>query len=133
MEELKLPSDGTCEWAGMGSYNLISPDSSKIIDLIYAGEPPHGDSYHVLKVNGKKLPGFAWGCLFGFSKDSRYLVFSWMEKLFERKTMVLDCNQEKYFVLPEYIHSFSVNWPFIKENKGESSYVFSGSEQWFSL
>ena len=133
MEKLKLPSDGTCEWAGMGNYNLKSPDGSQNIDLIYVGEPPHGDSYHHLIVNGKRAPGFAWGCLFAFSENSRYLVLSWMAKLVERKTMVIDCSQEKYFILPEYICSFSIDWPLIKENEGEHSYVFSGSEQWSNL
>lgn len=133
MEHLKLPSDGSSVWAGMGDYLLISPDNTQSITLTYLSEPPHGDSYHYLEVNNKKLPGFAWGDCFAFSNDSRFLVFSWMEKLFERKTIVVDCIEEKYSILPVYINNFDVLWPTIQGNKYQKSYTFSGAETWLSF
>lgn len=131
-EELILPSDGSCEWAGMGDYVLISPDANHRASLLYAGEPPHGDSYHKLTVDGKKFPGYAWGCLFAYSKDSRYLALSWMEKLVERKTVVIDSETRKYFVLPEYIHSFNLVWPVLHSTSQETKYEFDGSETWIA-
>lgn len=135
MEALKLPGDGSCKWAGMGDYQLISPNESIAATITYAGEPPHGDSYHSLSINGKKFPGYVWGCLFAFSSDSRYLVCSWMEKLTERKTVVIDCVSQNYFVLPEYIYKFSINWPKIVGIDGKwdgLGYEFTGNEAWSS-
>jgi hypothetical protein len=133
VEVLKLPSDGTCAWAGMGDYQIISPDESISAHIVYVGEPPHGDSYHSLSINGKKFPGFVWGCLFAFSSDSKYLVCSWMKKPVERKTVVIDCVGQKYFVLPEYIYKFSVNWPKVIGVHGKwegLEYEFTGDEAW---
>ena len=133
MEVLKLPNDGTCEWAGMGNYQLISPDGSISANITYVGEPPHGDSYHTLSINGKGFPGYVWGCLFAFSTDSRYLVCSWMEMLFERKTVVIDCVDKRYFILPVYIYNFSINWPSVvgADGKWEGlGYKFTGNEAW---
>lgn len=133
MEVLKLPSDGSCEWAGMGDYQLVSPNGSISANITYVGEPPHGDSYHYLGINGKKFPGYVWGCLFAFSPDSKYLVCSWMEKLIERKTVVINCADAKYFVLPKYIYKFSVNWPKVVGEGGkweELEYEFTGRETW---
>lgn len=129
-EELILPSDGSCEWAGMGDYVLISPDGSHRASLLYAGEPPHGDSYHRLNIDGKKFPGYVWGCLFACSKDSHYLTLSWMAKLVERKTVVIDLEAQKYFVLPEYIHSFKLSWPIVHGTSQDIRYEFSGGEIW---
>lgn len=55
MEVLKLPSDGSCKWAGIGDYQLISPNESIAADVKYIGESPHGDSYHSLSIRGKKF------------------------------------------------------------------------------
>ncbi len=71
-----MPSDGSAIWAGMGNFILNSPDKSVRAELFYVGEPPHGDSYHSVIINSKQFLGWAWGCLFAFSQDSRYLVFS---------------------------------------------------------
>ena len=135
MEKLKLPVDGTCAWAGMSDYQLISPNNSVSAIIKYIGEPPHGDSYHSMSINENDFPGFAWGCLFAFSSDSRYLVCSWMCKWVERKTVVVDCVNKKYFVLPEYIYNFSIQWPKIIGVEGKSkniSYEFTGDEAWLN-
>lgn len=87
---IHFSEDARTKWAGYGDFILVSPDGSHTVDLIYKGEPPHGDSYHTVAVDGCPLPGMAWGCLFGFSACSRYLAFSWMARRIERKTMVVD-------------------------------------------
>ncbi|CAB1259118.1 Uncharacterised protein [Vibrio cholerae] len=135
MEVIKLPNNGICEWAGMEDYQLLSPSSTISAILTYIGEPPHGDSYHSLSINGKKFPGYAWGCLFAFSSDSRFLVCSWMEKLIERKTVVIDCIEEKYFILPTYIYMFSVEWPHVSgvgSQWDSLGYTFTGDENWLN-
>lgn len=135
METLKLPCDGSGKGAGMGDFDIRSSDAKVSIIIKYVGEPPHGDSYHSMSINKKPFPGYVWGGLFAFSSDSRYFVCSWMSKLIERKTIVIDCIENKYFVLPEYIHSFNIKWPLINESgetSGNKSYYFSGDEQWIS-
>ena len=133
MEILQLPKDGTGEWAGMKDYQLLSPDGNNSIDIKYVGEPPHGSSYHTLKVNGKSFPGYAWGCIFAFSTNSRYLICSWMLKKYERKTVVIDCLEFKFFELPEYIYNFRIEWPTIRGEGDYCSdllYSFNGTEKW---
>ena len=106
-ETIELPADGASRWAGMGNYVLISPDGQHKVALRYSGEPPHGDSFHELEVDGVRLPGFAWGCTFAFTVDSRYFAASWMAKLYERKTIVVDVERRQFFVAPDYIHDFA--------------------------
>ncbi len=133
MEDLVFSSDGKSKWAGMGDYRLISPNRRLSLELKYESEPPHGDSYHRLIIEGKTFPGFIWGCMFAFSSDSRHLVCSWMSRLFERRTVVIDLRDSRYFVLPGYIYDFVIEWPNINDLGNEDSsksYVFSGHENW---
>jgi hypothetical protein len=132
LQHIHFPPDGSAEWAGMGDFVLESPDGSHRIELIYEGEPPHGDSYHQGKVDGRPFPGLVWGCLFAFSSCSNYAVFSWMPQKFERHTVVVDLSGKRYFVLPNYIHKFKVLWPEIL-GEGDSEgrrFAFSGAEAW---
>lgn len=133
INELRLPESGEPIWAGMGNYRLVSPDAQHVVDLPYKGEPPHGDSYHQVLINRREFPGFAWGGLFASTSDSRYLAFSWMAQLFERKTVVVDLFEGKYFVLPEYIYKPKFEWPRILGNQEQDngrSYTFTGNEVW---
>ncbi|CAG9242897.1 hypothetical protein PCAR4_1230002 [Paraburkholderia caribensis] len=43
----------------MGDYVLIPPVCSYEIVLRYEAEPPNGDSYHMLGLGDRRLPGFA--------------------------------------------------------------------------
>lgn len=136
MEQITLPSDGSCCWAGMGDYQISTPNQENILEISYLGEPPHGDSYHTAKINGLPFPGYVWGCLFASTENSRYIFCSWMSKLLERKTIAIDCVEHKYFVLPDYIHAFNVKWPKIMGCDGERAnmfYEFTGKEQWLSF
>ncbi len=117
----------------MGNFRLISPNGVHVAEVIYEGEPPHGDSYHSLRIDGRAFPGHAWGCLFAFTADSRYFGCSWMERLYERKTVVVDLVTSRYFVLPKYIYDFTISWPSLvgsrDHDKGET-YTFTGRERW---
>lgn len=124
-----------CQWVGMGDFSLVSPDGKHIVELICEGEPPHGDSYHKVTIDGRAYPGYAWGCMFAFSACSRYLAFSAMPTKFERHTVVVDLDAQRHFVLPAYIYQFSIRWPSIagegklSEGKG---YRFGGNERWLA-
>lgn len=133
-QTLPIPADGSTVWAGMGNYILLTPDGQHQLKLTYIAEPPHGDSYGSLVIDGVKLPGFAWGALFASSTDSRYVVFDWMEKRFVRQTLVVDITQRCYFVLPEPMPNFVVAWPVIegRGNQEGFSYRFNGEESWTS-
>jgi len=133
-EEKLFPRDGGAVWTGMGNYCLVSPDKERRVILAYVGEPAHGDSYHQISIDGRAFPGYAWGCMFAFSPESRYLAFSWMAALIQRKTAVADVVERRYFVLPDYIHDFRFNWPLISgQNKSKGhSYEFTGEEKWVS-
>jgi hypothetical protein len=133
--DIQFTDDGSSKWAGMGDYILVSPNQAHRIELIYAGEPPHGDSFHHGKINGTAFPGYLWGCMFAFSSCSRYAVFSWMLKLYDRQTVVVDIQTKRYFVLPEYLYDFNVHWPSIigiGKLWSSKQYSFSGHEHWFS-
>lgn len=133
--ETQLANDGSAIWAGMGDYILVSPNGAHRVELIYESEPPHGDSYHRGVFDGHPFPGHLWGCMFAFSPCSRYFVFSWMSKLFERLTVVADLQAQRYFVMPAYLYDFDVCWPSIV-GKGKLSsdkqFLFRGNEQWLS-
>ena len=111
MTDMRFEADGSARWAGMGDFRLISPDGNHTVEIRYAGEPPHGDSYHRVTIDERTFPGFAWGCMFAFSPCSRYTAFSWMAALYERKTVVVDIEHSRYTVLPRYIQDFVFRWP----------------------
>lgn len=131
-ERIDFPADGESRWAGMANYLLASPNGQHQVALRYAGEPPHGDSYHEVEVDGARLPGFAWGCDFAFTPDSRYVAASWMAALYDRRTIVIDVEKRLFFVLPLYIRKFRFIWPVLQGVGGAQSlsFRFDGSEVW---
>ncbi|TXI96722.1 MAG: hypothetical protein E6Q34_00650 [Burkholderiaceae bacterium] len=132
---IQFTADGTSNWAGMRDYILISPNQLHRIVLTYKGEPPHGDSYHRGLIDGRIFPGYIWGCMFAFSACSRYVIFSWMTKLYARQTVVVDLKEKRYTCLREYIYDFTVAWPVITA-KGQGvdgkQFVLEGSEIWLA-
>lgn len=131
-EQIKFSTNGESRWAGMGNYLLVSPDGQHQIILRYAGEPPHGDSFHDVEVDGVRLPGLAWGCNFAFTADSRFIAASWMATRYERHTIVVDISGRRYFVLPIYIHDFSFRWPTLAGIGSDDGlrFKFDGTEVW---
>ena len=133
MQTYALPPHGESTFAGMGDIELITPDGLHRIRLPYEGEPPHGDSYHAIWINGVRAPGHAWGCQFACTADSRFLAMSWMATRFERKTAVFDVVERRYFVLPFYMSNFRFCWPCLEGAAPSSeghSYTFDGAETW---
>ena len=133
MTTYQLPADGSSLWAGMDDIELITPNGRHHIHLRYEGEPPHGDSYHSIQINGVPAPGYAWGCDFACTTDSRLLAMSWMEKRIERRTAVFDLEERRYFVLPFYMGNFCFRWPRLEGVEPASeqrSYLFNGTEDW---
>ena len=132
-EQIQFTESSLSKWAGMGDYQLVSPDGQHTIELVYDGEPPHGDSYHKAVIDGKVFPAYVWGCMFTFSSCSRYLMFSAMRTKFERLSVVVDLKASQYYVLPEYIHHAEVSWPGIlgigPVSQGKR-YTFNGTESW---
>jgi hypothetical protein len=134
-QKITLPVDGASRWAGMANYVLTSPNGHYEVVLPYAGEPPHGDSYHELLIDGVKLPGLVWGCNFAFSADSRFLAASWMAERYERRTIVVDVQQRRYAVLPDYLLDFEFRWPVLVGVGATAplSYAFDGREIWVAF
>ncbi|MBB2487322.1 hypothetical protein H5407_18970 [Mitsuaria sp. WAJ17] len=133
---IQFAADGRSRWAGMGDYLLVSPDGRHRLQSLYAGEPPHGDSFHRLHIDGRAFPGHAWGCCFAFSACSRYCVFSWMAQRYERRTVVVDLEQSAYFTLPHYFPDFTLQWPTVvcqASTGARRSYTVSGQEAWISF
>ncbi|WJZ79339.1 hypothetical protein QEN71_41655 (plasmid) [Paraburkholderia sabiae] len=115
----------------MGDYVLMPPDRSYEITLQYEGEPPHGDSFHVVEIAGRPFPGYAWGSMFAISECSNFIAFSWMEQKFERLTTVVDVTHSRYFVLPRYIYHPRIEWPSILDATHEQEgCAFEGTEIW---
>jgi hypothetical protein len=129
--QIQFTVDNFCHWAGMGDYVLTPPDRSYEVTLRYEGEPPHGDSFHVIDVAGRRFPGYAWSCMFSMSDCSSVIAFSWMERKFERLTTVIDVRHSRYFVLPQYIYHPRVEWPSILDaTNDQQGYAFDGTEAW---
>jgi len=91
-------SDEHSHYMGMGDYKIILPESNHILELKYIGEPPHGDSYHSLDIDDVQLPGFFWGCQFIFIDHQKYMVCEWMEKLYDRNTVIVDISAKTIYV-----------------------------------
>jgi hypothetical protein len=71
--------------------------------------------------------------MFAFSSCSRYVGFSWMPALYDRRTVVADMDEFRFFVLPEYMYDFSFNWPAVLSEGTATrrmAHVFDGSETW---
>lgn len=136
MQRVEFTSDARHKPIGMGDFILVSPDAKHEIELLYEGEPPHGDSYHLVSIDGMRYPGYVWGCMFGFSSCSRYFVFSAMPTKYERRTAAVDLTTMSYFLLPQYIYQFNLDWPKVAGEGPISSgvsYVFDGKEAWTKL
>ncbi len=132
-EEINMPTDGSCRYVGYKNAILLSPDGRRRISIKYEGEPPHGDSYHSIQVDGIPLPGLAWGDCFAFTPCSRFLALSWMAKKYERNTVVIAFAEKQWTILPEYIGEFDFVWPTL-DGRGSSNgqqYVFDETEQWY--
>lgn len=124
-----------CHWAGLGDFQLVSPNGEHVLELTYRGEPAHGDSYHQASIDGRAYPGYVWGCMFTFSPCSRYLAFSAMPEKWARATHVVDLEAHCYAALPSYLHQVNILWPTVV-GAGASSegkrYTFSGTETWLA-
>ena len=136
METIRFAADGSSRWAGMGDYRLVSPNGKHTLSVRYAGEPPHGDSFHELLVDGRKFPGWVWGDYFAFSETSRYFVASWMAQKYERRTIVIDLDRREYCQLPSYLTGkLSVRWPLLSaEQQGAATHhLVAGQETWIAF
>lgn len=98
------PSNGDSIYGGYGDYCFVSPDRTKNAFLTYLREPPFGDAYGRLAIEGRPFPGYVWGSFFAWSTDSRYFSFAWMQTLYDRKTVIADINTTTFCVLTDYIH-----------------------------
>jgi hypothetical protein len=76
--------------------------------LRYISEPPHGDSYHYMKIDGFPFKGYVWGCMFLFPFHQKYIVCSWMEKLYERKTIIIAIKNKLYHVFDGYWYDYKI-------------------------
>jgi len=135
-EKIVLPDNGEPVYAGMGDYELVTPNGKNKISLPYSHEPPFGDSLHNMSVNGVKFPVHVWGCGFAVSSDSNFFVFSWKSLASGRETVVLDIENMRYFRLPQYIYKFRIQWPEIigfGDLDSGKKYSFSGNEEWEEL
>ncbi|KAA0970379.1 hypothetical protein FPY71_07620 [Aureimonas fodinaquatilis] len=133
-QNVQCPSDGGSVYCGYGDYRIIAPDGQTQALLTYVTEPPFGDSYCRLTVAGKPFPGFAWGSHFAWTKDGRFLVFAWMEKLYDRKTAVVDVDASAFCTLPGYVHTMRVSLgPLtISDVKTGEQQQISDSAEWIS-
>lgn len=132
MEVVRFQNDGASRWLGMRDFRIISPDGKHELIMRYAGEPPHGDSYHELTADDRKVPGWFWGDYVAFGQ-SRYFIGSWMGQKFERKTAIVDLELREFCELPVYLPGkMSVHWPVIASTfEGQAAtYVVTGQEQW---
>jgi hypothetical protein len=104
----------------MNDYEINLQIISKTITLLYVSELSHGDSYHKLYIDGTEFSAYVWGCNFLFPYEQKYLVCSYMKKLYERKTVIINLKNLKYYILPKYYHRFSCQNNSIKFEETDS-------------
>lgn len=92
----------------MDDFRINLHLSNKILLLKYVSEPPFGDSYHQLSIDGEEYEGYVWGCNFIFPFKHNFLICSWMSAPYERKTIIINLLTKKKYILPKYYHSFEV-------------------------
>lgn len=92
----------------MDDFRINLHLSGKVIFLKYISEPPFGDSYHKLSIDGEEYEGYVWGCNFIFPFKHNFLICSWMSAPYERKTMITNLRTKKKYILEKYYHSFEV-------------------------
>jgi hypothetical protein len=132
MEVIRFQDDGASRWLGTQDFHVISPDGNHKLTMRYAGEPPHGDSYHELTADERTVPGWFWGNDVAFGK-SRYFIGSWMAAKFERKTAIVDLELQEICEIPTYLPGkLAVRWPVITSTfQGQTTtYVVTGREEW---
>ena len=131
-DRIQFSQDGTSRWAGMADLVLLAPGGGHEVRLYYAGEPPHGDSYHQAEIDGVPFPGLVWGGNFAFAPDGAHLACGWMPERYARRTVVIDLAARRYCVLPRYLADFAFRWPVLV-GCGDAAgleHRFSGSERW---
>ena len=95
--------------------------SNHVVELKYAGEPPHGDFYYDMYIDGKRIAGYVWAWTIAFPFKQKYIVCKWMSKLYERKTIIIDINRLKFFEIKGH-------WTIIDVT--EDQVTFSGYEKY---
>lgn len=88
-------------WA-YGDYYCVSKSGTEIF-LPYAGEPPHGDSYHKLIINNKTVERCLWCGLFVWSPTGSYFACNY-DGIKTRNIIVVDVDKLKYRIVetPKY-------------------------------
>ena len=129
-----VPADGGPVWAGMADLVLVLP-SGRELELPYLGEPPHGDSFHSLTIDGAPLPGYLWGSHFVSTADSRYLAGDWMAERFERKTIVIDISARRYLVLPKRVPGLRFDgWTLLGDGQRQiEGFEIEDSQGWMAF
>jgi len=80
MRKIDFDLDGrrATSW-GRDDHYCTSALINSPICLFYAGEPPHGDSYHELIIDSKTIRGFIWSGYLLWSPCGRYFTCDWLE------------------------------------------------------
>lgn len=108
MTEIEVFSDQERFFFAMDDFKINLHLSNKVLFLKYVSEPPFGDSYHKLSIDGEDYEGYVWGCNFIFPFANHFLICSYMSELYERKTIIIDLLTKKNHILSKYYHSFEV-------------------------
>lgn len=106
MIKKELYCDTDSVWLGMNDYTIDLKLSGHNIVLEYVSEPPHGDSYHRMFIDGVLMRGYVWGCNFLFPLGQEFIVCSWMSKLYERKTVLINIPEKMFYTLEKYWYNF---------------------------
>jgi hypothetical protein len=80
MDKITFDTTGrSLVWWGYADYYFDTPNGGPRVLLSYAGEPPHGDSYHKLTIGAKTIRGFVWSSEIQWSQCRNYFTCDWLE------------------------------------------------------
>ena len=106
MKTLRIKANLDSIWLGMENYKLTLDQNEAEVFLKYIGEAPHGDSYFSMYINNECIKGYVWGCMYLFPFNQAYIICSWMEKIYERKTIIIDHKSKKFSILDTYWYDY---------------------------
>jgi hypothetical protein len=136
LEEVVAKNDGSPLYLSYGDTDCFSPNRKYKTRWVYDGEPPHGDSWHLVWLDDKLLPGIYWGRGHAWSPDSMYFT---LEKYVKDATAlyVVRIADLHWFKVAVHSGAKSFLYPNIIYRKygstTEEEYVFTGNEAWTAI
>ena len=131
------PANGEPLYIGYGDLEVLSPNGQHLVQWLYDGEPPFGDSINLVWIDGRQLSGWFRGRFHAWSPDSEYFT---VEKYDHENggLFVVRVADKHWYRVNDGASVVSIIFPKITfqeydRTNSETSYIFSGNESWVPI